>query len=246
MLRIAELAKAQLGYLRNTRRGLHETCQVCTAPIDDSYTVCYACSGHRAHPGIADRVGAVAYAWYGHQSGRIMEGYKGRAGQAVRHNDVSAVALLGLSAIGLHTTCAELLAGLPVTHWAVVPSLPRRDGDHPLQRVVRAFAPGVALPLIAATEASTPRALSAAHFRADRVGKGSHVLILDDTWTTGGHAQSAALAVRAAGAQQVSILVLARWLKLGWPPTDAFLPSLMKGPDFDPAACPWTGDTCPG
>jgi predicted amidophosphoribosyltransferase len=44
---------------------------------------------------------------------------------------------------------------------------------------------------------------------------GRHLLIIDDTWTTGGHAQSLALSARAAGAGAVTIVVLARWLDPG-------------------------------
>lgn len=44
---------------------------------------------------------------------------------------------------------------------------------------------------------------------------GRHVLLIDDTWTSGGHALSATLALRASGADQISVLVLARWLTLG-------------------------------
>ncbi len=39
---------------------------------------------------------------------------------------------------------------------------------------------------------------------------GRHVLLLEGTWTSGGHSQSAALALRHAGAASVAILVLAR------------------------------------
>ena len=38
------------------------------------------------------------------------------------------------------------------------------------------------------------------------------MLLIDDTWTSGGHAQSAALALRQAGATRISALIVARWL----------------------------------
>lgn len=43
--------------------------------------------------------------------------------------------------------------------------------------------------------------------------QGSHVMLIDDTWASGGHAQSGALALRKSGASKVSVLVVARWLK---------------------------------
>jgi phosphoribosylpyrophosphate synthetase len=39
---------------------------------------------------------------------------------------------------------------------------------------------------------------------------GSSVLLFDDTWTTGAHAQSAAWALKRAGAARVAILVIGR------------------------------------
>ena len=38
------------------------------------------------------------------------------------------------------------------------------------------------------------------------------MLLLDDTWTSGGSAEAAAVALRAAGARQVAVLVLGRHL----------------------------------
>jgi len=45
---------------------------------------------------------------------------------------------------------------------------------------------------------------------------GQHVLILDDTWTTGANAHSAVLAARRAGAAAVSVMVVGRWLASGF------------------------------
>ncbi|MFF7313798.1 hypothetical protein [Streptomyces sp. NPDC008137] len=43
---------------------------------------------------------------------------------------------------------------------------------------------------------------------------GENILLVDDTWTTGNHAQSAAAALKAAGAGSVAIVVLGRHLNL--------------------------------
>ncbi|GAA1922385.1 hypothetical protein GCM10009716_33650 [Streptomyces sodiiphilus] len=42
--------------------------------------------------------------------------------------------------------------------------------------------------------------------------RGENVLLIDDTWTTGHHAQSAAAALKSAGAGSVAIVVLGRHL----------------------------------
>ncbi|MGW4275902.1 hypothetical protein ACWEGQ_26925 [Streptomyces seoulensis] len=64
---------------------------------------------------------------------------------------------------------------------------------------------------------ATPRAAelgrtaSAARYTASTLN-GENVLLVDDTWTTGNHAQSAAAALRAAGAGGVAVVVLGRHL----------------------------------
>lgn len=74
---------------------------------------------------------------------------------------------------------------------------------------------------------------------------GHHVLLIDDTWTGGGHVTSAALALRAGGAAHVSVLVLARWLAIGWGATTlAWARSRLTEPDFNPNLCPWTQGPC--
>jgi hypothetical protein len=70
------------------------------------------------------------------------------------------------------------------------------------------------------------------------------VLLIDDTWTGGGHAQSAAVALRRAGATHVSMLVVARCVKEDFGDNARFLREL-SSKDYDPATCPWTGGNCP-
>jgi adenine/guanine phosphoribosyltransferase-like PRPP-binding protein len=72
----------------------------------------------------------------------------------------------------------------------------------------------------------------------------SHVLLIDDTWTTGGHAQSATLTLCKSGAARVSALVVARWLKEDYGDNKRFIAELANR-DYDPSICPWTGGRCP-
>jgi len=126
-----------------------------------------------------------------------MRGYKARPPIGEHRTIVTLLAVLGLTQ---HSSCAGRLLAAPATHWAVVPSLPARPGEH--------------------------------------------VLVTDDTWVGGGHAQSAVLAARQAGAQHVSVLVLARWLNEDYGSNARFLADLASR-DFDPQLCPWTGGRCP-
>jgi len=99
--------------------------------------------------------------------------------------------------------------------------------------------------LAAAEDVDYARDLDPRHFRAAvPLPAGAHVLLVDDTWARGGHAQSAVLALRAAGAARVSVLVAARWINEAYGGNAAFIRGL-AGRDYDPAICPWTGAACP-
>lgn len=74
--------------------------------------------------------------------------------------------------------------------------------------------------------------------------RGQHILILDDTWTTGANAQSAVLTVRGAGADTVSVMVLGRWLVPGFADNAEFIRTRLRR-DYDPRICPVTGGDCP-
>lgn len=183
------------------------------------------------------------------QSGRVMRGYKNSAlaGLTTYRQTVALLAALGL--IG-HVGCAGRLADAPVTAWATVPSLPRTldPGRHPLHEIVHSLArPGaVEVTLTAAETIEDPRAIDVNHYTASLNAAGRHVLVIDDTWTSGGHAMSAALGMRTAGATNVSLLVLARWLSVGWEATtEEWARQRLAGPDFRPDICPWTQDACP-
>jgi hypothetical protein len=152
--------------------------------------------------------------------------------------------LLGL-ALERHTKCAGRLGGSPVTHWATVPSLPAKPGEHPLRGLALGHGPGTEIPLTATARVQQPRIVNPEHFACGvSLPADSHVLVIDDTWTTGGHAQSAALGLRTAGAGRISVLVVARWLKEDYKNNKEFIADL-EGHDYNPAICPWTDARCP-
>jgi hypothetical protein len=234
------------GYWRNTIREGDTTCRVCTTPVD-GYARCFPCKEHHDSFGaqLATATGFLTYAIRDTQSGYVMHGYKAGSDGVEEHKTL--VALLGLVGIGRHTGCAGRLAGTPATHWATVPSLRGRPGPHPLRRLLLPATSGEEVPLTAGVIAIDPRSVDPRHFISPTLqGPRPHVLLLDDTWTSGGHVQSAALALRAAGADVVSVLLLARWLNPNprSPLTGTFIRDRLTR-DYNPAACPWTGDVCP-
>lgn len=230
-------------YLRNTVREEQVTCSVCATPVA-GYTRCYQCQQHRQGEfgeHLADAVGALTYAVERQQSGHVMYGYKSERPVEEHVAVVAMTVMLGLS---LHSGCISTLMSAPVTHWTVVPSLRGRAGPHPLRRLVLPAAPGQELAVTAAPGVADPRSVRPDNFLVPALDGPAHVLVLDDTWTGGGHAQGCAVAVRAAGAARVSVLAIARWLNPKWADNETWIRDRLTQ-DYRPEICPWTGGHCP-
>lgn len=232
------------GYLRNNRSLEGQTCPTCRTPIGPQYHYCWSCQNHvNISLGRADHVAALAYAIEGQQSHYLMRNYKGETPILELRIIVSLLAAVGLR---YHLKCLEAIAERPVTHWSTVPSLPAKPGEHPLHVAIRPILRKLPeVHLTAALNPAAPREFRSDHFQATPVPSQSHVLVIEDTWVSGGHAQSAAYAVRKAGASTVSILSLARYLKEDYGNNREFMNKHLSS-DFDPMICPWTatGD-CP-
>ena len=79
--------------------------------------------------------------------------------------------------------------------------------------------------------------------RSGDVG-GRAVLLIDDTWTTGANAQSAAAALKAAGARRVAALVIGRYVNREWGHNDRRLRRLPQ--PFDWGRCALCDGHAPG
>jgi phosphoribosylpyrophosphate synthetase len=134
-------------------------------------------------------------------------------------------------------------AGMPAgpSAVAVVPSGQGRLGAHPLVGVVRSC---VALPLvrlaIAPREIHT-RGVNPGWVRVRDPVDGADILVVDDTWVSGGSAQSVAAALKLAGAHRVAVVVLGRHVNPADPKSAAFLEAVRAasdclGPSGEPEA----------
>ena len=114
---------------------------------------------------------------------------------------------------------AHIASAVDVPGFDIVTTVPRtreRDGEHPLANIVGTivghtrsrFEPLLALRPDAMAKAHSLLADRYRPMRALRNDPG--VLLVDDTWTTGGNAHSAAIALKEAGAAKVAIVVLGR------------------------------------
>lgn len=167
-------------------------------------------------------------------------------------DDVKGDALYRLSALTWHffyhhVRCLEVLGG-PVSYMVLVPSgkPDRRPDGHPLETLAR-FAPAEWNRLEVTRTAEARERVIDTHSLAIQPPidlYGTHVVVFDDTFTTGAKAQSVAAVARDAGARFVSIVVIARILNQGWGPTAALLERHPRTP-WDGAKCPITGGPCP-
>ena len=94
-----------------------------------------------------------------------------------------------------------------------VPSGRRRAGRHPLESLLYSndtLRPRLRNVLNATMEPYTPREFSKGRYTGAQAASGQHILLIDDTWTTGASVVSAAHALYAVGAISVDVLVLGR------------------------------------
>ena len=146
------------------------------------------------------------------------------------------VLALLLAFLNDHGPCVWRHAAMPPPdRLAVVPTGCGRPGPHPLLRLV---APYLRPPLtsLAIRPGRQGRDLDLSRFRAGQVPAGASVLLLDDSWVSGASAQSAAAALKLAGASHVAIVVLGRHIN----PADPSAGALIAGAAparYDPSTC---------
>ncbi len=199
---------------------------------------------------LADAVVPLRYAIRGQQSYIDARAYKHPWIQPERNHSLRRLRVLTSLFSLIHAQCLDHHARQPVDAVVAVPSLSPRVGEHPLLDLAR-FLPHHWRRLALLPQLSVPlderRAVEPGHFHlpAHEDVRGRHVVVFDDTWTTGGHTQSAAVMLRTLGAAYVTILVVNRDLDPGFGTTAAFTAQNLAGHPFDPWRCPVTGAGCP-
>ena len=191
---------------------------------------CYQCDlAHARCAGLlADVVAPVAYAVKGGRLAGDLWRYKsGAAGATEAGARLTAMLARFLREQGGQVwRAAGLIAGPGLA--AVVPSGQGRPGAHPLAGIVASC---VGVPIVPLSGA--PGAAARARGLADGVAAGwltvggavagADVLLVDDTWVSGASAQSAAAALKAAGARRVALVVIGRHVDPADPRSAEFL-----------------------
>lgn len=213
-------------------------CAVCRGPALAGYRYCYQCAQHRQDaPGLlADLVVPVSYSIAGTPYARWLRTYKDEAAGL----DAAGAALRSMLLVFLHDhgCCLWAAAGTTApSHVAVVPTGCSRPGVHPLRGLVGPYlalpwaglAPHPGLPVYA-------RDLDVHRFLVAGPLAGATVLLLDDTWATGSSVQSAAAALKLAGARSVIAVILGRHVNPSHPLANSFV-SAAGGNHFQPGRC---------
>jgi hypothetical protein len=203
-------------------------CRMCRGPAPDGFARCYQCDLARGEAGelLADVVVPLGYAVRGGPLAEDLWRYKSeRVGAAEAAARLREKLATFLRADG---ESVWLAAGMPEgpSAVAVVPSGRGRPGAHPLVGIVRSCVGLPMLGLSIAPEAVHVRGVTANWLSVAGLAVGADVLVVDDTWVSGGSAQSAAVALKLAGAKHVAVVVLGRHVNPGDPRSVKFLESI--------------------
>jgi hypothetical protein len=208
-------------------------CRTCRGPVQTGFARCYQCDLAHARCGrlLADVVAPVAYAVKGGRLAGDLWRYKSGAAGATE----AGARLTAMFARFLreHSDQVWRAAGMAVGPElaAVMPSGQGRPGPHPLLGIVASC---VEMPIVPLSV--TPGAAARARGLAEGVATGwltvggavagADVLLVDDTWVSGASAQSAAAALKVAGARRVALVVIGRHLDPADPRSAEFLRTL--------------------
>jgi hypothetical protein len=229
---VRELTAVYGNFMLNPRPG-EDVCRTCFT-FTDGYARCYVCD-HTDGP--LDLVVPISYSVAHEQLHHALAAYKRHSGVGARRlrAELAAVIWRFLEA---HEPCLSVATEIPAFELVTtVPSGdPDRDRHHPLRALVaETIGPTrdrhEPLLLRSATHVE-PRAFDPRKFSATKQLTGEHVLLIDDTWTTGSSAQSAAAALKHAGAGSVAALVIGRYLKRDWHENDRHLRRIPKPFDW--------------
>ena len=211
-------------------------CEVCRGPVRPGFARCYQCARHDLlGPNLlADVVVPISYAIKGTAFAEHLWRYKARPAPATSAR-ASLLALL-LAYLTDHGPCVWRHAGMPPPgRLAVVPTGTGRPGPHPLLGMVSPYLRLPACPL-AIRPGRQGRDLDPDRFQVGPVPAGASVLLLDDTWVSGASAQSAAAALKQAGARHVAVVVLGRHVNPADPAAAPLLAGLAPA-RYDPSTC---------
>lgn len=242
---VAELSEPYENFMLGPRAG-PDVCEICFN-FTRGFRRCYACTQVRqaiqacTYAGAwIDVVAPISYSVAHEQLHHALAAYKRAGGEVARQLSVQLAAVLWRY-LAAHEPCVARAAG--VSSFDLVTTVPSgdraRDDGHPLRWIVA--------DVVEPTRDRHRRVLRRSelavgahtfhpqkYLAADAVN-GHSVLLIDDTWTTGANAHSAAAALRAAESGPVAVVVIGRHLNREWHENDRRLRGIC-GP-YDWSGC---------
>jgi hypothetical protein len=184
---------------------------------------------------VADAVAPIGYAVRGGQLAGDLHRYKSDRFAGTPEAAAATARLRRMLAAFLadHGNSVWAAAGMPAgpAAVAVVPSGQGRLGVHPLVSMVRSCVDLPLVRLVIAPEAIHARGVNPRWVSVGDPVAGADVLVVDDTWVSGGSAQSVAAALKRAGARRVAVVVLGRFVSPADPRSTAFLEAVRAAAD---------------
>lgn len=216
--------------------------------LTDGYQRCYAC----AHcENLLDALAPISYSVAREQLHHALASYKRLSGEVAHRLGIQLAAVLWRH-LQAHEPCVASAAGVGrrggERSFQIVTTVPsgdqHRDDRQPLRWIVGELVGPTRERyerLVTRTAAVVDaRAFDPEKFTATRLLDGEAILLIDDTWTTGANAQSAAAALKAAGAGPVGAVVIGRHVNREWHDNDRRLKAL--GGRFDWSRCALCAD----
>lgn len=238
-------------------------CQICHGAVGQSYVNCFSChqalqQANNLGLTLSNNRGYIFYSWSGSQTHANLTAYKYGATEQAKIKAQTFVMLALQSTLFRHLRCVEKKTGVPISGWTCIPSLRESTaynstGHALFGLITRAFhgtASSVPHILVNGHPTTQTKTFDPDHFEiAARPEMLNHVLIIDDTWTRGNHAQSLAAKLHISGAGIVSSLTMSRYLGSysSYPHQNTLLDHAkeLMG-TWKPTICPWTDDgICP-
>jgi hypothetical protein len=232
---VGELAAVYGNFMVSPRAG-SGVCRTCFN-LTDGYARCYACA--HGEP-VLDAVAPISYSVACGQLHHALSSYKRPCGDVARRLTAGLAAVIWRY-LAKHEPCVAGAAG--VRRFELVTTVPSgnrdRDEHHPLRRIVGEIVGSTRGRYERLLERSvtdvSPRTFDRHKFTAARRLDGAPVLLIDDTWTTGASAQSAASALKDAGSGPVAAIVIGRHLNREWHENERRLRGITR--PFDWSAC---------
>jgi hypothetical protein len=212
MATVSELSDPYANFMINPSPPTEvDVCRRCLTYVD-GYLTCYPCGFSMD---FADAILPISYSIHFGQLHNNLAQYKRGGGRPARRLRLELAAVIWRF-LDSHENCLARAAG--TDGFDLVTTVPSgsvdRDEAHPLRRIVG----NIVVPTAQRHErllrrsdlAVADRIVDPGKFYTERALNGEDVLLIDDTWTTGASVESAAGALKAAGAGCVGVLVIGR------------------------------------